>query len=57
MQRSDVVATLHSAHLPDIAELAEHSLPDEVELKEVQDLSARYGVTRDVLTDRMGGSP
>lgn len=57
MQRSEVVATLHSAQLPDLAELAEQSLPEQVELKEVQDLLARYGVTRDVLADRMGASP
>jgi hypothetical protein len=57
MRRSDVVATLRKAGLPDLAELADKSLPDPVDRKEVEDLVAPYGVTREVLTDRMGGSP
>jgi hypothetical protein len=57
MQRSDVVATLHKVGLPDLAALAEQRLDDQVDLKEVQDLMAPYGVTTEVLMDRMGASP
>ena len=57
MRRSDVVATLRKAGLPDLAELAEKSLPDPVDRQEVQDLLAPYGLSAEVLTDRMGGSP
>lgn len=57
MQRSDVVATLHSAHLPNLAELAERSLPEQFDVTEVEHLLAPYGVDRGVLMDRMGGSP
>jgi hypothetical protein len=57
MRRSDVESTLRKAGLPDLAELVERSLPDPVELQEVQELLAPYGVNRDVLVDRMGGSP
>ena len=57
MQRSDVVATLRKARLPDLAELAEQSLDDQVGLQEVQDLLWPYGITRDVLMDLLGASP
>ena len=51
------MATLRKAGLPDLAELADKSLPDPVDLKEAQDLLAPYGVSREVLMDRLGGSP
>ncbi len=57
MRRGDVASTLRKAGLPDLAELVEQSLPDPVELKEVQELLSPYGITAEVLVDRMGGNP
>jgi hypothetical protein len=57
MRRSDVAAALRKADLPDLADLVEHSLPDPVDVKEVETLLEPYGVSRGVLMDRMGGSP
>jgi hypothetical protein len=57
MRRGDVESTLRKAGLPDLAELVERSLPDPVELEEVQELLSPYGITAEVLVDRMGGNP
>jgi hypothetical protein len=57
MRRGEVESILRKAGLPDLAELVERSLPDPVELQEVQKLLAPYGVNRDVLVDRKGGNP
>jgi hypothetical protein len=32
-------------------------LPDEVDLKELQEFGDRHGISRGALIDRMGGSP
>jgi hypothetical protein len=57
MRRGDVASTLRKAGLPDLAELVEQTLPDPVELNEVQELLSPYGITSEVLVDRMGGNP
>jgi hypothetical protein len=57
MRRGDVASTLRKAGLPDLADLVEQSLPDPVELKDVQELLSPYGITPEVLVDRMGGNP
>jgi len=45
------------AALPDLAEEARRALPDPVEYNFAERFLARYGVTKDDLVSRMGGSP
>jgi len=53
-----VVELLRSAGLPDAAEEAAQSLPDPVELEDAEKFGfERFGITRDGLISRMGGSP
>lgn len=55
--RREIVRMLRSAGLPRVAEEAERSLPEEVELERALAFGARYGITRDGLISRFGGSP
>jgi hypothetical protein len=32
-------------------------LPDQIDLKQLREFADRHGISRDTLTDRMGGSP
>ncbi len=57
MRKHEIVRMLRKAGLSEAAEDAERSLPDEVELERAQEFGARYGITRDELISRMGGSP
>ena len=57
MKNDEVVRVLRNAGFPEAAEEAERSLPDEVDLERAAEFGARYGITRDVLISRMGGSP
>ena len=57
IKKHEIVRVLRNAGFPDVAEEAERSLPDEVELEQVAEFGARYGITRDELISRMGGSP
>jgi hypothetical protein len=57
MSKHEVVRVLRNAGLPEAAEEAERTLPDELEYEQVAKFSARYGITRDELISRMGGSP
>ena len=57
LTKHEIVRILRNAGLPQVAEEAERSLPDEVDLRRAAEFGARYGVTRDVLISRMGGSP
>jgi hypothetical protein len=57
LSRQEIVRTLRRAGLADIAAAAEKSLPDPVNSKALEQFSARYGLTRQSLIDRMGGSP
>jgi hypothetical protein len=57
MKKSEIVRMLRKAGLFHVAEEAERSLPDEVELERAAAFGARYGITRDELISRMGGSP
>jgi hypothetical protein len=57
MKKHEIVRMLRKAGLAEAAEDAERSLPDEVELERAQEFGARYGITRDELISRMGGSP
>ena len=55
--KREIVEMLRRAGLPEAADEADRSLPDRVELECAQEFGARYGITRDELISRMGGSP
>jgi hypothetical protein len=55
--RQDVVDMLRRAGFPELAEEALRVLPDPVDLDFAAEVLESYGVTRDELIDRMGGSP
>jgi hypothetical protein len=57
LARKDAVAMLRRAGLMDLAAKAETELPDPVERDELAQFGQRYGLTRDWLASRMGGSP
>jgi len=52
-----VVGILRMAALPDLAEEARRVLPDPVEYNRAERFLAEYGVTKDELISRRGGSP
>jgi len=55
--RQHVVDVLRTAGLPQVAEEASRSLPDPVDMELAAQFLQRYGITKDVLISRMGGSP
>jgi hypothetical protein len=55
--REHVAGILRTAALPDLAEEACRVLPDPVEYTFAERFLAGYGVTKDDLISRMGGSP
>ncbi|MGH3178520.1 MAG: hypothetical protein ACRDPF_32190 [Streptosporangiaceae bacterium] len=55
--REHVVGILRIAALPDLAEEARRVLPDSVEYNYAERFLAQYGVTKDELISRLGGSP
>ena len=55
--RQHVVEVLRTAGLPDVADEANQSLPEELDLERAAEFLARYGITKDALISRMGGSP
>jgi hypothetical protein len=55
--REHVVGILRMAALPDLAEEARRALPDSVEYNYAERFLAQYGVTKDELISRLGGSP
>jgi hypothetical protein len=52
-----IIDVLRTAGLPQAAEEANRSLPDEVEMERAAQFLGRYGITKDQLISRMGGSP
>jgi hypothetical protein len=52
-----IVDILRTAGLPRVADEANRSLPDEVDLERAAQFLGRYGITKDQLISRMGGSP
>jgi hypothetical protein len=52
-----VVSMLRRAGLNQVADEAQRTLPDPVELEELQRFGAEHGLSRESLIDRMGGSP
>jgi hypothetical protein len=55
--RQHVVEILRTARLQDLAEEAQRVLPDPVEYNHAERFLAQYGITKDELISRMGGSP
>jgi uncharacterized protein YidB (DUF937 family) len=55
--RQDVVDILRRAGFQEVADEFLRVLPDPVNLDQVAELAQRYGITRDELISRMGGSP
>jgi hypothetical protein len=55
--RQHVVDILRTAGLPQVADEASRSLPDPVDMERAAQFLQRYGITKDVLISRMGGSP
>jgi hypothetical protein len=55
--RQWVVDTLRHIGYPQAADDAARELPETLELHELQEFGARYGISRDELVSRMGGSP
>jgi hypothetical protein len=52
-----VVGVLRRAGLSQLADEAQRTLPDPVDAKELEHFAAEHGVSRDMLNERMGGSP
>ena len=57
LSRQVIVKMLRRAGLADVAAVAQNSLPDPVDTKVLDQFCARYGLSRQSLIDRMGGSP
>jgi hypothetical protein len=57
LTKTEIVAVLRRAGLQDVADEANRSLPDKVDVEEAARFGARFGITRQWLTERMGGSP
>jgi hypothetical protein len=57
MKKEEIVRMLRSAGFDEAADDAERSLPEDVDLERAQEFGLRYGITRDELISRMGGSP
>ena len=55
--RAHIVANLRRAGYFDAAEAASHTLPEEVDEAGLLKLSREHGISRENLTDSMGGSP
>ena len=55
--RQHVEEILRIAGLPELAEEAQRVLPDPVEYNHAERFLAQYGITKDELISRMGGSP
>jgi hypothetical protein len=57
LSRQHIIQMLRRAGLADVAAAAQKSLPDPVDSKALDQFCARYGLSKQSLTDRMGGSP
>lgn len=55
--RQQVADVLRKAGLPELANEAQHVLPDPVDVEQVAAWGWRHGITMEKLTSRMGGSP
>ncbi len=57
LSRQEIVKMLRRAGLSDVASAAQKSLPDPVDAKVLDQFCTGYGLSRESLIDRMGGSP
>ncbi len=57
LTRQDVVDILRKTGFSAAADEALRELPDPVDLDQAATWGAKYGITRDELISRMGGSP
>ena len=57
LSRQEIVKELRRAGLAEVASAAETSLPDPVDTKVLDQFCTAYGLSRESLVDRMGGSP
>jgi len=57
LSRQQIIQMLRRAGLADVAAAAQESLPDPVDAKVLDHFCARYGLSKQSLIDRMGGSP
>jgi hypothetical protein len=57
VKRSQLIEVLRNTHLPDLADEAELTLPEELEMEAAVAWCLRHGLTRDQLVSLMGGSP
>jgi len=57
LSRQHVVDVLRKTGLSEEADEALRELPDPVDLDQAAEWCAKYGITRDDLVSRMGGSP
>lgn len=57
LSRQEIIQMLRRAGLADVAAAAQKSLPDPVDSKVLDHFCAGYGLLRQSLIDRMGGSP
>jgi hypothetical protein len=55
--KQHIIDVLRTAGLPEVADDANRSLPDQVDLERAAEFLGRYGITKDELISRMGGSP
>jgi hypothetical protein len=55
--KQQVVDVLRTAGLSQVADEADQSLPEQVDFERAAQFLQRYGITKDVLISRMGGSP
>jgi hypothetical protein len=51
------VSVLRRAGLAELAEEAQRTLPDPVDREDLERFAAAHGLSREFLTERMGGSP
>jgi len=57
LSHQEIIKMLRRAGLTDVAAAAQKSLPDQVDAKVLDHFCARYGLSKQSLIDRMGGSP
>jgi hypothetical protein len=55
--RQQVADVLRRTGFPEVADDALRLLPDQIDFDELAIWAERYGITRDELVNRMGGSP
>ena len=55
--RQEIVEVLRTTGLPEAADDANRSLPEQLDMERAAEFLGRYGITKDALISRMGGSP